>query len=447
MLLTEQIRLFLESQGINAQQRILVAVSGGMDSMALAHIFHAIKQPIHIAHVHHGKRAASDEEADFVATWCVERTLRYSIKKLNPADKPANENFQDWARNARYAFFREIAKQQQCSYIATAHHFNDKVETFFAHALRGAGLNGLTSLQANNANLIRPFIDITQPEILEYATSVGLLWREDESNASNIYQRNRIRHQLMPVLSEIKNTYASGLRATMANLQQETELLNLLIDQWKLTNIVHHKNHFEINLNALHNIPAAKSLLFHVLREVDPHFDWDALAASINAPIGSLYLGKTHRVVRDRTALLVEKIKPISSIEINISSTTAHITNPIHLTFTQVMQDENTHPQKGIVNTEMNFNKTDALLDFNALKFPLVLRNYQTGDVFRPLGMAHFKKVSDYLTDIKTPRSEKERVLVLTSANEIVWVVGKQIDDRFKVGADTQMMYLVRLQK
>ena len=357
---------------------------------------------------------------------------------------PAGANFQDWARQQRYAFFNEVAQQDGCDYIATAHHFNDKVETFLGHALRGSGLNGLSSLREIEGNMIRPLLGISHEVLKNYAQQNNLEWREDASNQTDDYQRNRIRHHILPKLDEVSETWQQGIKNTFENLDSERSLLISLIDSWAEKNCIRNGNTVKINLEAIASQPAASALLYHFLGDLDSGFNWQALAHANHDAVGSFYYGKTHRALRDRGWLIVSPLAETQEAPIEISSDATHVEHPIQLRFSHVMRDEHTRPEIGIAGAKIYFNPGDALLDAEKLKFPLILRPWQEGDKFIPLGMKGTKLVSDYLIDAKIPRSEKEKTMVLVSEGKIIWLVGHRISEAHKVGADTQIMYLAR---
>jgi tRNA(Ile)-lysidine synthase len=444
MSLTESTSSFLEKHQIDVGTKLLVAVSGGMDSMVLLRALHSLGQPMHVCHVHHGKRAESDAEETFVADWCAARNIPISIKRLNPAEMPAGSNFQDWARQQRYAFFAEVAAQKGCGYIATAHHFNDKVETFFGHALRGSGLAGLSSLRPVQGKIIRPLLAISHEVLKNYALEHSLAWHEDESNTTDDYQRNRIRHHILPRLDEVSETWQQGIKNTFENLESERILLSGFIADWGVKNCIKLGTTLKINLKALAAQPSASALLYHLLAKTDAGFNWHALANCLNDAVGSFYLGTTHRALRDRAWLIIEPATHNPIATVIIQRDTTHILNPVGLRFLAIERDADTNPQKGVASKNETFMPADALLDFNKLTFPLALRPWQGGDKFIPLGMKGTKLVSDYLIDAKIPRSEKEKTLVLVSEGEIVWLVGHRISEAYKVGVETQKMYLAR---
>jgi tRNA(Ile)-lysidine synthase len=430
---------------LSQQKLILVALSGGVDSMVLLHALHLAGIKIHAAHVHHGKRAESDDEEQFVKSWCKKHSISISIKRLNPAEKPENANFQDWARKERYAFFKSVAKKEGCQYIATAHHFDDKVETFLGHSLRGSGITGLSSLREKEGAIIRPLLHVSKATILHYAEENNLEWREDASNESDDYQRNRIRHYILPKLSEVKENWQAGLQTTFENIEAERELLGSLVSDWASKNTTQKGKELHINLFALTTSSAPKAMLYYLLYNVDAGFNWDALANATNDKVGSYYYGHSHRALRDRELLIISPIETDEIEEITISSSTVEVNQPIPIRFSVLHRDQQTDLKNGKANAEITFAPGDGLLDYEKLTFPLTLRKWQPGDKFIPLGMKGMKLISDYLSDNKIPRTQKEKTLVMVSKGRIVWLVGHRIDERFKVGAETQKMYLARL--
>jgi tRNA(Ile)-lysidine synthase len=318
------------------------------------------------------------------------------------------------------------------------------VETFFGHALRGSGLNGLSSMREIEGNIIRPLLNISHEVLKKYANENNLEWREDVSNASDDYQRNRIRHYILPTLNEVSETWSQGIKNTFENLENECALLSSFVKDWAEKNCLRNGNAIKINLDAIAAQRAASSLLYHFLGDVDSGFNWHALANAYHDAVGSFYYGKTHRALRDRDWLIVAPIGAEKEAPVEISSDTTHIKHPLQLRFSFTMRDEHTRPEIGIAGAKIYFNPGDALLDAEKLKFPLTLRPWQEGDKFVPLGMKGTKLVSDYLIDAKIPRSEKEKTMVLISDGKIVWLVGHRISELYKVGAETQIMYLAR---
>ncbi len=440
MHIVNSVQSFLNKHNIFAASGIVVAVSAGIDSMVLLHVLHALKLRLVIAHVNHGKREASAEEENFLRQFCKNLGLEIEVLKLNPeAEMPAGSNFQAWARQKRYAFFADVAKKHNCQFIATAHHATDKAETFFIHALRGSGLTGLTSLQAQKGKIIRPLLDVSRKEIEAFAKAENLVWREDASNQTDDYLRNRVRHHVLPALGLVDEKWPTGLAKTQENLKAEKLLLRFFVADWKAKNVIIEGDLWRISIDALQKTPSPVSLLRHLLFDVDAALPFENMADCATDETGSFYIGKTHLALKNRVELLVEPMK-VSNLEtVEISANAREILTPLHLSFFN-QKKPNTFRL-----TDLNLTKADCLLDFEMLDFPLEMRPWQAGDTFMPLGMKGFKKISDYLIDEKVARTEKEKTFVLTSNGSIVWLIGHRIDERFKVGERTQIMYLGRL--
>lgn len=444
-MIQQLVKANLENFGVKANQKVLIAVSAGVDSMVLLHVLHQLQQPLVVAHVNHGVRPESREEAEFLQHWCDLRQITIHTKVLNKDDKPTNHNFQNWARQQRYAFFNTAAQDSGCDFIATAHHLQDRIETFIQHALRGSGAVGLVGLPAVNGNVIRPIYNVHRAEIERYGQTQKLPWREDASNATNAYQRNRIRHQVLPALVQADVNAAKGLEKTLANLQGDAALLGVFVQHFRQQHIVESGEALAVNLEALTRIPAPATLLYYLLHELDSGFDWQLLGGCCQHQIGSMYYGKSYIALRDREALIIAPQQNLEVPEVSVSAATQHVNHPVALSFLRLTRDVHTAPKQGIAAKDNYFTSKDALLDFEKLEFPLTLRKWRKGDAFMPLGMRGAKKVSDYLIDEKVPRTAKESVFVLTSNQNIVWLVGYRIDERYKVGAHTQKMYLARL--
>jgi len=282
---------------------------------------------------------------------------------------------------------------------------------------------------------------VTREEIEAYAKAENLVWREDASNESDDYFRNRVRHHVLPALEIADENWRHGLAVTQQNLANEKALLAAFVEGWKMRDVHIEGDVMHISIAALKEIPAPISLLRHLLFEVDEHLPFEQIANCANDATGSFYHGKTHRALKNRDWLIVEPIENTVSKPAFISANAKEIIEPLHLSFHQ--QEK---PQSFDLR-DLNLSKADALLDFEKLIFPLEIRLWQAGDSFMPLGMKGFKKVSDYLIDEKVARNEKEKTFVLTSNNEIVWLIGHRIDERYKVGTSTQIMYLARLHK
>ncbi len=442
MHIVHSVKAFLTKHKISPASGIVVGVSTGIDSMVLLHVLQQLNFRIAIAHVNHGAREASENEEIFIQNFGNTQNIPVKIFHLNAKENlPQGENFQAWARKKRYEFFNQVAAANQCQFIATAHHQDDKAETFFMHALRGSGLNGLTSLLPVNGNVIRPLLHINRQEIEGFAQTEKLVWHEDESNQSDHYFRNRVRHNLITALDQVEKDWRHGIALSQQNLIDEKNLLQDFVAIWAAEHVVTKNNQWHISIPALQKLSSPTTLLRYLLLQVDEFLPFQQMANCMHDDTGSYYLGKTHRALKNRDWLIVEPHAKIDDQPIVINNKTKEIIDPLHIRFHQQEKP------KTFKVTDLILTKNDALLDFDKLVFPLELRLWQAGDHFIPLGMKGTKKISDYLIDQKVARNIKEKTYVLTSDNQIIWLVGHRIDERFKVCEQTQKMYLGQLHK
>lgn len=330
------------------------------------------------------------------------------------------------ARELRYAWFEELRQQLGYDYIAVAHHADDQLETFFINLLRGAGIRGLKGMQKVNGHIIRPLLDIPRTEILQYAVEHHLEWREDHTNAETLYLRNKIRHELLPVIDSISKEGRSAILKSMSHLASENELYRELLKE-KLLQIV--RQYGETQYFDLKNFPLFTlhfPLLFEWLRdygfnEDQVHFIHEALK---NGQPGTSFFSPTHRVTIERDGL---ELTPICQ-QVNIN---------IELSYQMLERDEQ---------FQIDPSPKVAQLDYDKLTFPLQLRRWQAGDRFHPLGMKGSKLLSDFFVDQKMTTRQKEECCVLATADDqIVWVVGRRIDERYKVTDKTKTVLIVRM--
>jgi tRNA(Ile)-lysidine synthase len=439
------IRFFKQHQ-ISVNTRIAVAVSAGIDSMVLLHLLQQYCRGLVVVHIHHGKRAASEEEATFLKDYCLQDGIPFHLLRLHPEEEmSAGENFQEWARERRYSFLHEVAAKESCEYVATAHHLNDKAETFVMHALRGSGLNGLTSLRPISGTVIRPLLEATKNDIEIYARAHQLRWFEDESNAGDDYRRNLIRHRIIEEFSGIDPRWEKGLTRTLHNLEATQELLLHFTDQWKQAHVHQKEDTLFLSLESLSLVSQKETLLKSILHTIDAGLPVHQIAGCLTDAVGSKYPGKSHIALRDRNYLMIYPVQDKVHGFIEVAERTRSIKEPFSMSFSH-LEFKNERENQDFLNEHITHNQGQSeLFDASLLTFPLILRRWQEGDRFQPLGMKGFRKVSDYLTGKHLNRKDKENTWVLTSNGQIIWLIGHRMDDRFKVGAHTQKMYIARL--
>ena len=421
--------------------RLILALSGGIDSMVLADLLLKMKADFVAAHCNfHLRGEESDGDEQFVREFAEKNGIQCFVKHFD-TEKYAAEHgisIEMAARDLRYAWFEELRQKLGYDKIVVAHHADDQAETFFINLLRGAGLNGLKGMKPQNGVIIRPLLWASREQIHQYAVENQILWREDHTNAESVYLRNKIRNQLLPVFDELHPEARQGLYKSLEHLSSENELYRELLKE-KLAQIVMQKGEVQIVQKAKVLEPVERptltfQLLFEWLRDYgfntdQCHFIYETMGTGI----GNRYYSSTHQLVIGRNELQLSEIKPVVDKESQIEVGEEEIISPIHLRFSRFEKTESFVIDKS---------PDVALLDADKVKFPLTLRHWRHGDRFHPLGMKGSKLLSDFFVDRKFMEAQKKNVFLLVSAeNEILWVVGQRIDDRFKVASETKSVF------
>jgi tRNA(Ile)-lysidine synthase len=436
----EKFRLFIQSNDLcQPTDRILLAVSGGIDSMVLLHLFAAAGYTPGVAHCNfHLRGAESDGDEQLVKSVAVNKEAAYYQQDFNTEQSAAESgiSIQMAARNLRYQWFEEIRKNHGYDFIATAHNQDDVIETFFINLVRGTGIRGLTGIPLRSGKVIRPLLFASRESIVEYATDHDIRFREDSSNASDKYLRNRLRHQLIPMLEEENPSFRNALMDTMLKLSETEKLYLQELEKLKHRLLRTEGDITRIRIKDLSAYEARRSILFEILTEFN--FSSQAMEDilhSLEGPSGKQFLSTTHRVVKDRDDLIITPLDKEEDRKYYLEREAGRISEPVNLEWMVVDHTETFH----IPN-----NRKIACLDLLKLEFPLMLRHWRSGDYFQPLGMQGMKKISDYLIDTKVSLPDKERTWLLTSGSKIAWVIGKRIDDRFKVRPKTRQVLLMK---
>ncbi len=434
MNLLKSFRKKMRALGVKSDSRILVAVSGGLDSMVLLHLSANAGYKTEAAHANFKLRGADSEaDEDLVRKTAEKLDVEIFAKSLKVDKK--TENVQVSARNLRYDWFHELVEKHRFDYILTAHHQDDRIETFFINLLRGSGLKGLKSIPEKNKNILRPLLLFSKGALKAYAEENGIEWREDSSNRETDYLRNKIRHglaaefsRLVPAANENlaksidflgdANQYFENTAAVFIHsLKKEKENTLISDDQWS----------FLFGARPLH-------------KYVFEHFGFisdqlSQLEELSNSQSGRRIESAHFTAYRDRDGFVLEPSDTQKVNPVFIDSKEGELDLPIHL--------------KWWLNetSEIDVSKSHhfAHLDFDKLQFPLTLRKWRPGDRFVPLGMSGSKKISDFLTDQKCSIPQKNQTFVIESAGKICWVVGMRIDNRFKCEARDTTVFTLQL--
>jgi tRNA(Ile)-lysidine synthase len=410
-------------------RKVLVTVSGGVDSVVLARLLHLSKLNIGIAHCNFQLRGeSSNQDQAFVEALAKELNCPiYTVQfETNKEAEAAGESIQLTARKLRYQWFSEIASQHDYHFIATAHHLNDSLENYLMHSIRGTGIKGLLGVPEKTQRVIRPLLPFSKNEILKEAKQQNWKWREDASNQKDIYFRNRIRHQVIPFLEKENPNLLSSFQQTLQHLQQSQDLLEdytaLLYNEL----ITEAKNYYSLNLKQLNKHAHPEAVLYQLLNTFG-FTDWQSVYDLRNAETGKQIWSETHILEKNRNELLIfMKEEQTNNPDIFISQSDKVV--KFGDSFLKLEKVENLD----------EIAKHIAYLDFNKLKFPLSMRRMKNNDRFYPLGLQNQKKVSHFLKDEKVPTSVKKQTWVLCSGQEIAWVINHRISEKFKVTENTK---------
>ena len=413
--------------GFLKDKKLLLAISGGMDSMVLVHLFQKLNLNFALAHCNFQLRGAeSDGDENFVAAYAKLNNIACFITKFDTSNysKENKLSTQVAARNLRYNWFNEILEQEKFDYIVTAHHADDVAETFMINLSRGTGLDGLTGIPSQNGNIIRPMLPFSRKEIENYVLENKLKWREDSSNASDKYLRNKIRHHIIPVFKEINESFLQSFQNTLEHLNQEQSLINDAV-QMVYEKVVSEENQqLKINISALLHYKNHKAYLYQWLNKYG-FSAWNDVYNLIEAQSGKQILSEKYILLKDRDFLILSKKEKTNFEEIVIHSITEKPNFPLKLTLCN--QSDISNQMKNVI-----------FVDENKIQFPLTIRKWKEGDYFYPTGMQGKKKVSKYFKDEKFTLFQKQDAWILESNNQIVWIIGHRADERFKVENTTQ---------
>ncbi|WP_294822048.1 tRNA lysidine(34) synthetase TilS [uncultured Flavobacterium sp.] len=418
------------------EKKLLLAVSGGLDSMVLTHLFQQLSHAISIAHCNFNLRGnESDGDEAFVTDYAKANGIQLHTARFDTALYASDHklSIQVAARQLRYEWFKGHLGQNGMDYVLTAHHLDDSLETFLINLTRGTGLEGLLGIPQQNGKIIRPLLPFTRDEILGYAKEKGLHWREDSSNASDKYLRNKLRHDIVPALKELNPSFSGSFRQTLISLQQAQSIMqdaSVLVYKQVVSEMENQKH---INISQLRRLPNHNAYLYQWLSPFG-FTAWEDIYALADAQSGKYITSPGFRLLKDREALILEPLAPSEKAIFEISEGLQQIDDPvsIHLSIVQTINKIAT--------------KKSIFVDNQLINYPLILRKWQEGDYFCPAGMkGQGKKVSKYFKDEKFSLGEKENTWLLCSGNDIIWIVGHRADERFKVRETTNTILKIEV--
>ena len=413
-------------------KKLLVACSGGVDSVALASLLHELKYTIGLAHCNfslRGKESDGDEAFVLDLAGKLEVPVFSETFDTKAYAKEHKLSTQVAARELRYTWFSELLADFKFDYVLTGHHTDDDLETFLINLSRGTGLRGLTGIPIVNNEIVRPLLCFGRQEIVNYAKKSNLYWREDSSNSEVDYLRNKLRIETIPKYKEA----APGLLQSFQKSRKHLENSQNLVDDYMvlISNLVisEFSDGYQINIQKLQELPNTPALIYELLSPFG-FTDFSALLDLLTAQSGKQVFSSSHRLLKDRNSLLLtekpEKLAEKDEVsELYISENEDKIDRPISLEFKSTKKI-------GDITTSAVY------VDKDKIQYPLHLRRWREGDVFQPLGMKGKKKLSKFFKDEKLSLVAKEKIWVLCSGDEIVWIVNYRMSDPFKVQASTK---------
>ena len=431
------VRAYIDKyQLLTAGKPVLVGVSGGADSIALLTVLVELGYSCIVGHCNfHLRGEESMRDECFTETYARKLGLPFVKVDFNTRDYAAEHHLsvEMAARELRYAWFEEMRCVHDAQAIAVAHHRDDNVETVLMNLIRGSGIRGMSGIRPKNGFVIRPLLSVTRQEILQWLAERQLEYVTDSTNLSAAYTRNFIRLRVLPLLETINPSVRTAINRTAEHLA-ETESLFAYVMADARKRVFEAEN--RLSIKALMQYPSPKTVLFELLKAF--HFtpsSVDEIFLSLNKESGKLFFSSSHRLVKDRDCLLLSPLAAAGEKEVYfLTGEEGCWSGPIDLAFSRIVRIEELHIQK---------DKDIAYFDLDKLKFPLVLRHWQQGDWFVPFGMQGRKKLSDYFSDKKFSRLEKEQVWLLCSGDEVIWIVGERSDNRFRVECATKRCLVV----
>jgi len=440
MLPVQQFRDFIQNaQLFNNSDRLLLAVSGGKDSVLMLHLFKAIGVDFGVAHCNfnlRGEEALRDE--NFVRLLCANLDLPFYVTHFE-TKKYAHEHkisTQMAARELRYNWFEELRIQNAYDYIALAQHQNDAVETVLINLTRGTGIGGLHGILPKRGKLIRPLLFLNRNEIDFAIETNNLAYVEDSSNLSSDYVRNRIRLKVIPELQQINPNLIQTFSENISRFAEIETFLQEQVDILKTRLCILQADGTYISIQEIQKLASKKILMTELLKRFG--FEPDVVGSLIDGldkQSGKLYFSRSHKAVIDRENLIItlrnedihehEFIHP-STKEVSFGAYTVSVRQ----------SDESTFDQ----------NRKTASVDFNQLIYPLIVRSWEQGDKFSPMGMTKFKKISDFFIDQKVPLHLKKQIPILINGNgEVIWIAGMRQDNRYKINQATKKVVIFEL--
>lgn len=424
-----------------SNDKILLAVSGGVDSVVLSELMYRIGAHFDIAHCNfHLRPGDCDRDESFVKSLSQKLGKDCYVRGFDTMQfaKDHKLSVEDAARKLRYDFFEEISQSYGYKYIATAHHRDDSTETFFLNLLRGTGISGLHGILPKNGNVIRPLLPFSRKEIEQFAEENRIDYVTDSTNSSLKYKRNQVRLRLMPLLREISPAIDDVM---VGNINRLREVEQVYKKSVKATTeaLVRKENYgYSVRIEDVKGLCPRRTLLFEILKQFDCSSTLvDELLANLDSSSGKKFYTPTHRIVKDRDVLMISPLEEKDDCPRVIADVETLVSDPICLRFSKEDSVESFKSPKEI-----------ALMDLDKVHFPLKLRHWRDGDRFTPFGMKGSKLLSDYFSDNHFSIVKKEQQWILCDNNdEIIWIVGERMSESVRITPSTSQILIIQYLK
>ena len=425
-MIQQRVTKYIEKEHLfSPDDKILIALSGGADSVALLYILHTAGYHCEAAHCNfHLRGKESDRDELFVRQLCERMEIHLHTIDFNTTQYATEKHIsiEMAARELRYQWFEKIRKKCQADVVAVAHHQDDSIETILLNLIRGTGITGLLGIRPRNGAIVRPLLCINREEIIRYLQNIGQDYVTDSTNLEDEYTRNKIRLNLLPLMQEINPSVKNSLIETSNHLNDVATIYNKVIDEAK-TRIITPEG---IRIDALLDEPAPDAFLFETLHPLGFNSaQIKDIANSLHGQSGKQFVSKEWRVIKDRNLLLLETIQPEDGPALPY----------------QLIKEEREFTPDFRIPRE----KETACFDADKLNEEIHCRKWQAGDTFIPFGMTGKKKISDYLTDRKFSISQKERQWVLCCGERIAWLIGERTDNRFRIDETTKRVIIYKI--
>ena len=439
----EKFEAFVREQKLfDKNDRVLVALSGGVDSVVLATLMLRSGYTFSVAHCNfHLRGEESNRDERFVRSWAEKNKIKLFLSEFDTYEYMQQKgiSLEMAARELRYSMFKNLMTSQGFSLLATAHHADDSAETFFINLLRGTGIAGLHGILPKHDNIVRPLLFATRKDIFDFAKANNIPFVEDSTNEETQFLRNKIRHRLFPLLKDLCPNFDTVIKKDIDRLRETEIVFRSVIERLRADIIEKESNICKINIDRLRKLHPIRILLYELLSEYGfNETDSNNILASLDKESGKQFFSKTHRLLKDRNYLFITPLNADQHQERYLLNESQNMVNePIHLVL-ETLED--------LTFVNISKERNIAMFDKELLRFPLVLRHWKQGDAFVPFGMNKSKKLSDFFTSEKYSLIDKQQQWLLCSGNDIIWIVGRRTDNRYRISEKTKTILKIEIQ-